>query len=251
MSKQKAFTLIELLVVISIIALLLAIMFPVLNRSKAAAKTIKCQANLKQWGVAFSTSIADNPDTLLPGVLIYQWPTVMEPYHSNIDELRLCPVAPEPINPEGQVQLGDTYHAWGNKYLYGSYGLNGWFPKPPLNIVNPAIIEAEQLTKNTIVITADMPILLDCRSSWSIPDCNDAPPDTEDSSASYMAHFAMNRHSNYINGLFYDWSVHKIGIKELWTLKWRKKYKTNGPWTKAGGVLPEDWPEWMRKFKDY
>jgi len=24
-----------------------------------------------------------------------------------------------------------------------------------------------------------------------------------------------------------------------------------GPWTKAGGVLPSDWPVWMRNFKDY
>jgi hypothetical protein len=24
-----------------------------------------------------------------------------------------------------------------------------------------------------------------------------------------------------------------------------------GPWTKAGAVKPEDWPHWMRKFKDY
>jgi hypothetical protein len=24
-----------------------------------------------------------------------------------------------------------------------------------------------------------------------------------------------------------------------------------GPWTKAGGVQPDDWPEWMRGFKDY
>ena len=26
---------------------------------------------------------------------------------------------------------------------------------------------------------------------------------------------------------------------------------TAGPWTMAGGVQPEDWPQWMRGFKDY
>ena len=26
---------------------------------------------------------------------------------------------------------------------------------------------------------------------------------------------------------------------------------TAGPWTKAGGAQPDDWPQWMRKFKDY
>ena len=48
-----------------------------------------------------------------------------------------------------------------------------------------------------------------------------------------------------------DWSVRKVGVKELWTLKWDKDFDTAGPWTKAGGVKPEDWPQWMRRFKDY
>ena len=38
---------------------------------------------------------------------------------------------------------------------------------------------------------------------------------------------------------------------ELWTLKWHRNFDTTGPWTKAGGVQPADWPEWMRRFKDY
>jgi hypothetical protein len=48
-----------------------------------------------------------------------------------------------------------------------------------------------------------------------------------------------------------DWSVRKVGLKELWTLKWQKEFNTHNHWTKAGGVQPEDWPEWMRNFKDY
>lgn len=34
-------------------------------------------------------------------------------------------------------------------------------------------------------------------------------------------------------------------------LQWHRSFRTAGPWTKAGGVLPEDWPPWMRAFKDY
>jgi hypothetical protein len=48
-----------------------------------------------------------------------------------------------------------------------------------------------------------------------------------------------------------DWSVHRVGLKQLWTLKWHREYDTGGPWTKTGGALPGDWPPWMRKFKDY
>jgi len=28
-------------------------------------------------------------------------------------------------------------------------------------------------------------------------------------------------------------------------------YDINGPHTKAGGVRPNDWPDWMKNFKDY
>jgi hypothetical protein len=48
-----------------------------------------------------------------------------------------------------------------------------------------------------------------------------------------------------------DWSVRKIGLKELWTLKWHQNYNTAGLWTTAGGVGREDWPAWMRRFKEY
>lgn len=61
----------------------------------------------------------------------------------------------------------------------------------------------------------------------------------------------MNRHEANTNGLFLDWSVRKIGLKELWTLRWYMDFDRAGWWTRAGGVKPEDWPPWMRNFKDY
>jgi prepilin-type processing-associated H-X9-DG protein len=65
------------------------------------------------------------------------------------------------------------------------------------------------------------------------------------------ARVCINRHDGGTNFVFLDWSVRKVGLKELWTLKWDREHDTAGPWTKAGGVRPEDWPEWMRRFKDY
>ncbi|MEI7986861.1 MAG: type II secretion system protein [Armatimonadota bacterium] len=51
-SARAGFTLVELLVVISILALLSAILQPVIVNSKRAAKKATCQSNLKQVGAA-------------------------------------------------------------------------------------------------------------------------------------------------------------------------------------------------------
>ena len=61
----------------------------------------------------------------------------------------------------------------------------------------------------------------------------------------------MDRHSGGINMVFMDFSVRKVGLKELWTLKWHGEYNMAGRWTRTGGVNPSDWPRWMRNFKDY
>ncbi|MGH7978198.1 MAG: prepilin-type N-terminal cleavage/methylation domain-containing protein [Limisphaerales bacterium] len=63
---RQAFTLIELLVVIAIIAILAAILMPVLNQAEQRAKTIECTNNFKQLQLAYEMYMEDNNSFLPP-----------------------------------------------------------------------------------------------------------------------------------------------------------------------------------------
>lgn len=70
------FTLIEVLVVISIIALLMTLLLPALNKAKMMSHTIACQSNLKQVGSAMAMYQVDFDDSCPP------WQTI-EPTVAN------------------------------------------------------------------------------------------------------------------------------------------------------------------------
>ena len=67
-SNGAGFTLIELLVVISIIALLIAILIPVLRTAKERAQRAVCLSNLKQLTLAWNLYAYDNDENLVNGM---------------------------------------------------------------------------------------------------------------------------------------------------------------------------------------
>lgn len=267
--KQKGFTLIEMLTTIGITGLLMAILLPSLQNARKVANSVACQSNLRQWGVAFATDEESPPNSYLnrfdPFIPArFKKDRTNNSFHSDAEKVFLCPEAkklgsPVKFPPEfSKIYVGLSAwnggkdSAWG--YLYSTNQTKPFASGYSVNLnreYNPTDRKDSKLQ--------DTPVLFDCTSNSSgLINAKDNPPEYDGKSPDFTFPFgmtsggvAMNRHNGGINILSADYSTRKVGLKELWTLKWNKSFNTAGPWTKAGGVQPSDWPKWMKNFKDY
>ena len=135
--RKGGFTLVELLVVIGIIAILIGILLPTLNRARRAARAAQCMSNVRQLGIGFLMYT----NTFRRSIPFYQnseeqglWIGQLRGVYSRIDASRTCPEAWEPFNTTTPVErTGTAFNCWGpatgsaviNKQT-GSYGFNGW-----------------------------------------------------------------------------------------------------------------------------
>ena len=241
---------------------------------KRRAKEAVCLSNLRKWGVCFQLYANDNEGYFMEGFIgatlepeneykLY-WMEALRSYYRNPD-LRLCPQATTPGTELGLGEYGvggGSFSAWGVfsdtwSYSvpgdYGSYGWNGYVanPRPGYGIWGGEDVNWRRANVNG---AGNIPLLGDHQFVDCWPQHTNNPPEYDGqswSNTSQMGRCCINRHSGYVNWAFMDFSARKVGLKELWTLKWNRGYKTDGPWTICGGVQPFDWPEWMRDFEDY
>ena len=269
MSGRRGFTLIELLVVIAIVAVLMAILMPALRRVREQGKMVHCLGTLKQWNIIAAMYTEENDGKFWdsdPGTPAYWFPRYMDERIKSWKKNKLwfCPSATKPIIDEYGVQAPtfNIYNAWGiftgsnlsEDGIAGSYGINGYCLIPRTATTYESGVSTQDGWKTAGGRNAaQVPWWTEALrfDLWPLP--THAPADNEFAawSGNLMARCCINRHQGFVNAAFMDWSARKIGLKEMWTLKWHKTFDTSGPWTQAGGVQSSDWPAWIRPYRDY
>jgi prepilin-type N-terminal cleavage/methylation domain-containing protein/prepilin-type processing-associated H-X9-DG protein len=138
---RRGFTLIELLVVIAVIAILTALLFPVLAQAREKARQTACLSNMKQMGLATTLYAQDWDEVPPPGIAVERfadpgtpanWLGAIVPY-ARSRAIFVCPDSRKPPSDPGArpcTALG-----------CGSYAANAVVAGRPLSVVpDPAQI---------------------------------------------------------------------------------------------------------------
>jgi prepilin-type N-terminal cleavage/methylation domain-containing protein len=163
---RAGFTLIELLVVISIIALLLSILLPSLNRAKEAAKNVVCKTQMHNMGLAAFMYGDDYNGYLVVatseanpvGTFVSSFEVLLDPYLNELAPIVASAGFPNVTDSSG----GGLWKCPGDNYprsdLYlpqfhppRSYVINGWLTLGQFYFVGPDSVKLDNMPPGIII----------------------------------------------------------------------------------------------------
>ncbi len=222
--RNKAFTLIELLVVIAIIALLMAILIPVLGKARAQGKDIVCRNNLRQVGIG-ANLYAEDWDLYIPrgSAGTIAWYVLFMPF-----------LAQKPVGND--YRTVDIYRclSFPDREQTVCYVVNGWDFENRNDRTGSEIRTPTRLTKCTrraetlyltdnedgpwrsIIRSANDPGIYRC-DVWNPGHL----PTSESQDITYGRRVARARHKNGCNGLYLDWHVEWMAAEAMTADMWR------------------------------
>jgi prepilin-type N-terminal cleavage/methylation domain-containing protein len=157
MRRRKGFSLVELIVVIGIIAVLIAILLPAMQRARVYARYIACQSNMRQIGQAMMIYSNENKGWLFPTdhgldvplnqrwfLLVLRPPPPRDPDsldpHDWTPPVMLCPADDQ--EPREYHTYILNHHLVEHHVMYSG--------KPPANLtVSDVVVMGEKLTLST------------------------------------------------------------------------------------------------------
>ena len=158
--RQLPFTLIELLVVIAIIAILAALMLPVLSTAREKARSTSCSSNLKQIAFSYTNYCEDNAAQTPPVWSPQRWIDSLAPYIAVRKDTKgnvwYCPT---------DSRAGNDRVVWGNNDSVLSYGINQAYRHDPDFRQKPYLLW-NGINSKLVKKPAEFIIFADCTYYW-------------------------------------------------------------------------------------
>ena len=259
-SRNAAFTLIEVLVVISIIALLMGILAPVLNLARKLSRSTVCQSNLRQLGIALKVYATKYDGYMMPNYEpeneTYWWGRKLT---TGIDHKKgfIWPCLRNELAEnsvfECPSQKYGTYRLQGKppsepddlKWITSTYGYNGYYlspPKSPWQNIRHRPWQKEETVKTPASVIAFADTMLSRTNDGRSLENNAMvdPPQilSADKTQWQLNHFPTTsfRHNGKVNIVFVDGHCFSTGIEEG---------QYTDPYARIGSIIQSNAPYYI------